>query len=291
MKTRIVLTAALAGLTCAPSFAAAPAADAGPWAKVPALPTACYSGQDQWWDQNNAAIDAVQQDHYAQNDINSAIEQNFRKAQEENPMAMAQAMQQAMMSDPQNAQKYMEQMMQRGEQAQAEAPAQLAKEQQFEAESKTLTQQYAAALATAYGPAEARWQALKKKRGYGPEVNMPGEMGEPDWVHTEYAAVLRDRDAGYLANCAHWWAAGSPIHAHLKRYKDYLVQERTPSRKKLIDDVKLEQYKSIDVPTDGFRTTADYDAAELYLKKASVMFGERRATPRCPTADRCDAMF
>ena len=87
MSMRIFVTAAVAGLVCAPALAATSAANAGPWAKVPALPTACLSSQDQWWEMNNAAIEAVQQDHYAQNEVNDAIEQKFRKVQEENPMA------------------------------------------------------------------------------------------------------------------------------------------------------------------------------------------------------------
>ena len=69
MKSRVFLTAAAVGLVCAQALAAPPpakaAAPAGPWAKVPALPTACYSGQDKWWEQNNAAIDAVNEDQAA----------------------------------------------------------------------------------------------------------------------------------------------------------------------------------------------------------------------------------
>lgn len=288
MSMRIFVTAAVAGLVCAPALAAAPAADAGPWAKVPALPTACYSNQDQWHEQNSTALAAVQQDHSDQNDVNSAIQQKANKAQEENPMAMAQALQQAMMNDPQNAQKYMEQMTQRGEAAVTETPAQLAKEQQLEAESKAIVKQYHAALAQAGSAAEARWAVLKKKRGYGPEVRGPSEAGEPDWVYQEWNGILHDFDAAYASNCAQWWTAGSPIHAYLKRYKDYLVQERTPSRKKLIDDPALDQYKLLNVSTTGYRTIADYEAAELYMQRAGTMFSERRPEPRCQSADRCD---
>ena len=116
MSMRIFVTAAVAGLVCAPALAAAPAADAGPWAKVPAAPTACYTSQDQCQDQNSAAVDAVQKEHYAANERNDGTaSRNSSEAQAANPMAMAQAMQQAMMNDPQNAQKYMEQMTQQGQ--------------------------------------------------------------------------------------------------------------------------------------------------------------------------------
>jgi hypothetical protein len=272
-------------------LAATLAAAPDPSAKVPALPTACFASQDHWSDTINAAIDSVQQDHYRQNDVNSAIEQNFVQAQEANPMAMAQAMQQQMMSDPQNAQKYMQRMMQQGQQTQTEIPAQQAKEKQLDDESKAVMQRYRAALAQVMGPANARWAALKKKRGYGPEVNWPGETGEPGWVYAEWGEILRDRENAYLANCAQWWtASGSPIRAYLKRYKDYLVLERTPYYKRIVDESALEKYRLLKIPTAGYRTTTDYDAAELYMKRASAMFGERRAHPRCSAEGHCDAL-
>ena len=291
MKMRVLLTACVSGLVCVQLGAATPAAAPDPWAKVPALPTACFATQDKWSDTINAAIDSVQQDHYRQNDINSAIEQRFTAAQEANPMAMAQAMQQQMMSDPQNAQKYMQRMTQQGQQSQTEIPARLAKEKQLDDEGKAVMQQYNAALAQAMGPANARWAALKKKRAYGPEVHWPGESGEPAWVYAEWGGILKDRDSAYLANCAQWWtASGSPIRAYLKRYKDYLVLERTPYYRKIIDDPKLENYRLLKVSTAGYRTTTDYEAAELYMKKASAMFGERRAQPRCTPTGGCEGL-
>jgi hypothetical protein len=44
----------------------------------------------------------------------------------------------------------------------------------------------------------------------------------------------------------------------------------------------------MNIPTTGYRTTNDYEAAELYLKRAREMFDERRAQPRCDSAGRCD---
>ena len=78
MSMRIFVTAVVAGLACAPALAATPAAASGPWAQVPALPTACYSSQDQWWDQNNAAIDAVQES-LTQQEANTAVEQKSNR--------------------------------------------------------------------------------------------------------------------------------------------------------------------------------------------------------------------
>jgi len=59
---------------------------------VPALPTACYSSQDKWWEQSSAAFDAVQQAHNEQNDINAAISQNATDTFGADPFAMAARM-------------------------------------------------------------------------------------------------------------------------------------------------------------------------------------------------------
>lgn len=286
MKTRICFTAVAAGLVCTHALAAPPATPS-PWAKVPALPTACYSGEDKWWDQNNAALEAVQQAHSEQNGINSAIERKYNDEVAADPMAMAQRLQQKMMDDPQNAQKYMEQMVETSEQAQTEVPAQSAREQQLEAESKTVMKQYEAALAKTMGPADARWTALKKKLGIPMDSYGPGELGVPDWAWEEWYVILRERDKAYLATCAQWWTATGPIHAYMKRYKDYLVQERIPYEKKLVDEPTLEQYKMMDFPAAGWRTTTDYEAAEDYIKMASKLFGERRERSLCPPTGRC----
>ena len=293
MTSRVLLTAAVAGLFCAQALAATPpatqatpapgpaAAPTGPWAKVPALPTACYASQDQWIDQVNTALAAVQEDHSRQNDTNTAVEMRLNKVMQENPMAMAQAMQQAMMSDPQNAQRIMQQLTQTGEQAQTEIPGQAQKDAQFQAESKTVIKQYNAALNSAYSAGDARWTALKKKAGYEPDAPGPGETGVADWIWAEWELVVRDWKAGYQANCAQWFSPTGPIRAYLKRYKDYLVNERIPTEKRLIDQPRLDQYKMMNVSATGWRTTSDYDAVEDYLTVARDLFDQRKATVEC----------
>lgn len=300
MNPRFFLTAAAAGIVCARALAATPpapvakpaarpavAAPAGPWAKVPALPTACYSSQDTWWDKNNAALDAVQKDHDRQNDANAVVEKRLNDAMSANPMAMAQAMQQAMMSDPQNAQKYMERMVQQGQQAQTEVVEQTDKEKQLDAESAALVKQYKAALAKSSGTADARWAALRKKEGYASDAYGPSETGTSDRVWAEWHAILKDRDAAYAANCAQWFGANGRFHAYMNRYKDYLVQERIPHHKRLMDEPRLDNFRLLKVPAAGWRTTTDYEAAEDYMRKASQVFGERQADPQCRKETYC----
>ena len=301
MKPRAFLTAAVAGLVCAQALAATPpvasapksapkppTAATGPWAKVPALPTACYASQDDWYNRNEAALAAVQQDHNKQKDINTEIQTKSSRALSENPMALAQAMQQKMMDDPQNAQKYMERVMQQGQQASTDVQEDSARAQQLEAESKAILKQYGDALNKALGPANARWAALQKKRGYAPDTVGPGEGGEPDWVYAEWEAILADRDRAYAANCAQWWAATGQMHAYMKRYKDYLVQEFMPYNKRLVDDPAVDQFKMLDVPAAGYRTVGDYEAAELYMRRAYTMFAARKDRPYCGADGHCE---
>ncbi|MGQ0428633.1 MAG: hypothetical protein ACT4UQ_01685 [Gammaproteobacteria bacterium] len=285
MKSRVFLTAVAAGFVCAQALAAPPPAAPGdPWAKVPALPTACYSGQDKWQDQSTAAFNVVQEAHNRQNDINDGIRQNASDTFGNDPMAVAQRLQQEMMNDPQNAQKMMEQLIQRNEQAPAEAAAKGEREQQIEAAGKSVQRQYEAALAKAYGPGNARLDALMKKHkpmaGIGDLWLRYGESGEPAWVRPEAHAIMKEWDKAYVATCATWWSATGPIHAYMKRYKDYLVQERIPFGKEG-DKAKLEHYRQVGVATTAWRTTTDYEAVEDYLKMAQELFGQRETAPYC----------
>ena len=291
MNTRAFLTASVAGFACVQAMAAPPAAAPDAWSKVPALPTACLSSQDQQWtDRNYAAIEAVRESKTAQNEKNGALDQQANKAMSENPLALAQAMQQAMMDDPANAQKMIERMTQTGVQAQTELPAQQEKEKQLEAESKALIKQYESALDKAMGPAQARWNALQKKMGWEVEPGF-AMMPDPSWPQAawqEWAVVQKERDAAYTATCAHWWSATGQFQGFMKRYKAYLVQERMPYEKKLVDEGKLNNFKLLNVPADGYRTTTDMDAAIDYMNMASSVYGQRMADPFCRKENACE---
>jgi hypothetical protein len=280
MKMPIIMAAAAAALCCAQALAATPAE---PWAQVPALPTACYSSQDQWTATNEAAIEAVQEALYAQQETNTALDQQANQAMNDDPMAMMQAIQQAMLDDPANAQKMIEKMNRTGQEAQAEVPAQLEKEKQIEAESKSVLQEYESALIKATQPAVARWIALQKKMGW--EVNPKFAFApDPSWppaAWQEWASIQKDRDAAYVANCASWWSGNGGIQAFMKRYKDYLVHERIPYEKKLNDESRLNNFKMMGVSSEGYRTTTDFEAAIDYMKMAYSLYGQRMAKPLC----------
>ena len=62
--------------------------------------------------------------------------------------------------------------------------------------------------------------------------------------------ILRERDQAYQANCATWFSPTGPLQSYLKRYKTFLVQERIPYEKKILDEPRLEQYQMMGVSTD-----------------------------------------
>ena len=225
----------------------------------------------------------------AQKEANTEAQQAAREALNNDPMAMAQAMQQAMMDDPANAQKMIESMTQTGMQAQTELPAMQARETALDDESKALLKQYDAALEKAMAPAQARWNAFQKQMGWtvepgfamGPDPSWP----QPAWQ--EWAAVQKLRDAAYAANCAQWWSASGQAQGFMKRYKAYLVQERAPYSRKLIDEPALNQFKLLNAPAGNYRTTSDIEAAIDYMKMASAVYGHRMYDPFCRAENAC----
>lgn len=295
MKLRSFPTASAAGLLCAQALAAPPAAaPASPWSKIPALPTVCYSSQDNWSEQNYAALHEVQQDHSRQDEINGEVERSATEALGSDPFAIAQRMQQAMLDDPQKAQQLMQQMWQQSEQAPAQAKVQTEKERKIEAEGKALVKQYQAALNKAMGAGNARLAALGKRLGTQDTTGSVdflwlrvGDPSDPAWVWPERHAILKLWDEAYVATCAQWWTATGPFHAYMKRYKDYLLQERIPYEKQAYDQSKLQNFLQLNVPAKGWRTTTDYEAAEDYMNRASSLFGERETEPGCRATDGC----
>jgi TolA-binding protein len=276
--------AAGASVIVAASLYAQPAT--GPWAKVPALPTACYVSQEQdnFDKRLEAALTAVQADHNKQNETNARIRES---AQNVDPMELARRMQENLMKDPQKAMQYMQGVQNHGQGVQADQQVTFEKEKQLAAEEKALIERYKTALAKSHAPGNARWAALKKKLGIAPDSTGPGEMGVPDWAWKEWDVILREWDRGDQATCAQWWNAAGPMHAHMKRYRDFLVQERIPHHQKYVDEPVLKNYQMTNVSSKGYRSVADFVAVEDYLNRAGRLFSQRLDRPRC-TAQRCD---
>jgi hypothetical protein len=283
--------AALACLfTSSPSFAQAAAS--GPWAKVPALSTLCYSfaGEDRepFYGKLEAAKAVIQADREKQDAINAKIQEEYQNI---DPMEMASRMQQWMMSNPDEAMKFMQ-----GQQAMAEAVPQeldaLAKDTQArEAEWNALVKSYEDALIQAYAPVEARYSALLgQKRTDRKELLYPRFMGDPSNSQAEWAegaAINAAADQAYQTLCPQWWGANGKFPAYLKRQKDWFTQKRIPDLAR-IDAPKLQQYAIMNTPAASYRSTAELQGVAEYLDLVWKVFDERDSQPRCNATHTCD---
>jgi hypothetical protein len=280
--------AAFLGLVLSTALRAEPATG-GPWAKVPQLSTACYFADDPADARLAAADEAVKTDHAKQRAINDRIEAEKRDV---DPWEQARRMQEAMMKDPQNAMKYMQSVQSMTDSMQTEYPEVLEKEQQMQTESEALMKRYQTALRQAYGPGIAQWAALKKKLGLASDAPHPGEAGVPAWAWTEWDAILREWDRAYVANCAQWWGAGGQAQGFMRRYKEWLVQERIP-HDEAIDQQTAATFAMMGTGAEQYRSEAAFVGVEDYIKLAQSLWAHRMAMPRCPggVCDRNRAIF
>ena len=284
MNARILITAAVVGLICAPAFSATPAAaPASLWSRVPAFPTACYSGNDPFDGRLDAAVAAVNASRDRQLAINKRIEDEYKNIE---PMEMASRMQQWMMSNPQEAMKYMQGMQAVGDDFNARMPEMNAAQMRFDSEQKALLKRYQTALDTAYAPGYARHAALKKKVGVPPEYpSVRSESGStPDWVVAEEDAALRQLDAAYASNCTQWWPAAGQAPAWLKTYRAWLAQDFIPFSQQAASQ-NAQTYAIMGTASASWKDTAEYDGVIKYLEMVGNVYGTREAKPRCTPAE------
>jgi hypothetical protein len=304
MNPRIILTAAIAGLFCAQALVAQPAkppakpataAPAGPWAKVPPLSTLCYgfSGEDYepFIGKLEAAKAAIQADRDRQDAINAKIEEDFRSI---DPMEMASRMQQWMMSNPEEAMKFMQGQQAMAEQVTEDVTTLQERAQARDAELKALMKRYEDALIQAYGPARARLDAIYgRKTTDRKELLYPRFTGDPsnsDAVWAEGEAINAAADQAYRSLCPQWWGANGQFHAYLKRQKDWFVKERIPELERG-DAPRLQQYAIMNTPAVSYRSTATHKGVVEYLDLIWKVFSERDGRPRCNESHHCDGAY
>lgn len=275
-----LLVATLGALVCANALAAQPAAT-GPWAKVPALTTTCFYGSDQFAAKVEAALAAVNADRDRQLAINQQIQDEYGKI---DPMEMMSRMQQWMMSNPQEATKYMQGVQAIGEDFNAGMPEINAATQRFDREEKDLIKRYHAALATAYAPGHAKFLALKKKVGVDPSYPTVKDPGSPDWAFVEENAIMRELDQAYVAFCPQWWSAAGPIQAWLKTYRTWLTNEWIPFHDRM-GSQNAQTYAIMGTPSASWKTVSAQDAVIKYLQAVGRVYSERREQPRCDVED------
>lgn len=272
-----LFAATLAACSCAAAVHAETAAP-DPFAKVPPLPTACYSQGETFYTKLDAAKEAVLADQYAQEAVNTQIQEEFSSG---DPMEKAAKMQQWMMDNPQEATAYMQGIQTTGAVEPAKIKADQEAEAKFETDRKAMIANYQAAMKTLNAPMDARFTALNKKmeeeHGCGWGV---GECGAPPWAQAEYAAIQKDRDTAYAAACPGWWSPTGQITTHMKRYKDWLTGTHVPYMASL-EAHKTNQYKIFNTPAASYRSIEPHRAASRYIDAAYPIYQMRREKPLC----------
>lgn len=281
----LLLVAACGGIAFAHCAQSQPGAPPGPFAKVPPLPTACYTKNETFADRLATARQAVLADRAKQQAINDKIEQDYASL---DPMAKAQRMQQWMMENPQEAMKVMQANQAVGAEMTSAAPDLSADESRFANEQKDFVQRYRTAMSQAQAPADARMAALNKKLepngcGFG-----DAECSIPAWAYTELDAVLRMRDAAYASTCPQWWGASGQVQAFLKQRRDWIVNKYLPLYAKG-DEIKLQQFAIMNTPGASWKSTMPHDEAAKYMDTIQQLYQLRLGEPYC-TPQACDRL-
>ncbi len=279
----LLRAAAFAGLAFVQIAQAAPTAQ-GPFAKVPALTTACYADNDPFRDRLGAAREAVGADRERQTAINAKIEEDFNSM---DMMEKSQRMQQWMMENPEEATKYMQANQAVGTQTTAAVPELANQSQQFDRERADLMKRYEAAMKQAQAPADARMAALDKKLDPVGCHFGSTECEIPAWADTELEAIFHMRDAAYQAACPQWWGANGQVPGFLKRKRDWVVTKYLPEYAK-IDDLRMQQYAIMNTPAASYKSTLPHDEATKYLDEIDKLYQMRLGKPWC-TGNRCEA--
>jgi hypothetical protein len=293
-----------AAQTPAKAPAKAPAktvAATGPWAKVPAFTTLCYqstgSTHDPFYAQLEAAESAVHADMEKQSAINAKIEEDFRSI---DPMEMASRMQQWMMSNPQEAAKYMQAAQAQAADAQTDLDAAAQRQKSREASFDAFVKGFEDARIAVYAPIEGRRKALAEKLGhpYGADrkdlaaahVNFYADPSTPraDWIEGE--SIKAAFDQAYKSICPQWWGANGKAQAYLKQQKEWFISERIPELER-IDAPKLQQYAIMSTPAASYRSTAAYKAVDEYIDVVRKVYNVRDVTARCPQPRDCDGAY
>jgi hypothetical protein len=257
-------------LLYAPAALAEPASD--PWAGVPPLPTACYTANDPFEDQASAATEALNARKAQQDEINGAIEQQYREV---DMSELQQRMMTFIMEHPDQAQRYMEAVQQSGQEVQALTPELADRSGQLETELKELKARYDAELQQAWGPIEKRKQVLGASLAKSCTMDLVAKA----------AALEAEKNRAYEGLCASWWQTG-PFHDWLARYKQFKIEEAAHWVE--YSQTNKLNYEVMGIAADGYRSTEDLKAPIEYMGRVGEVFWKREHAPVSEAVGDCE---
>jgi hypothetical protein len=251
-----------AGLTLVALLVASPATAQSPFSSVPGLPTGCYTDQDSFDADLEAAKAAAQAEYRRRKEVADGMaQQSFA-----DPMGRNQRMMAAMQANPQRAMEIIQ------------APSMIAQElatryQETDARLAEFLAE-ADALAAAFGTFAAPRLDPLVARGNAAHV-----AGWTTYVKTaDGQGLAREYNAAYEAACSEWLA--SPRTSEfLERYRAFLLDEWLAPRTKVFDWEKgdLELFGGMDVSNLLFPD--EHDAASHYMEGVAKALAWRAPVP------------
>ena len=249
----------LLGLALFVASLAAGAAPVDPWTLAPALPTACFSGEDHFSEQASTQLEKIQATKGRQEAINREIDDRVKAIE---PMEQSNRMVQYMLDHPEDSQKVMAAMQSQGQSFNETAVADSQEEIRQKQALDALVARYVAALETASRPHYDKIHALPL---------CDGECASPPWAIEAAKAQYREIDQEYLKLCGQWWKTG-PFHTWFAGYRKLLVG-RIPLAEEMAASAKS-TYAMFGV-TGDYRSVTPLEGVENYTKLAMDIFSKR----------------
>ena len=251
------------GIALLSSLPAAAEQPADPWSLAPELPTACYSGEDDFAQRISTARKSNADALSRQTEINAALQDQLNNLDQTEKQQHFMAF---MMDNPQEAQEFMMSLNTMGAEAQERAPELMQQQQQLDDEFAALNSRYDAELETALAPLQQQFGMLPDGEGVTAADRARG------------AELLRQMNADYDQLCGTWWNNG-PFHAWLARDREFLQKIAADA---VAQDVTLKEYAIYGIPTDGYHPRDELQAVEKYLGQAEQVFNKRWPQRRVP---------
>jgi len=248
-------------LSSAPSAAAVAQ---GAWARVPPLPTACYTKAETFHDDNVKAQAELEAAINTQRDLNDGL---TLKLKELDLTTQQSRMMAFMTKDPAAAAKYAEDAATFGTR-QRDAQARVAqKRQAVEEKLKGVQARYVSDAAPLTPLYKAFQDAAEPRSGVG---------------RTRLQELGAAYDTAYEKLCARWWAVTSPYVTYLGELKRMLTEVAIPYGDDFIRWQKT-QLDIMGIPSSGFKSTAEMQAVKEYLEAARKIYQHRPTAPLRPT--------
>lgn len=250
----------LFGLALLVAPLAASAAPVDPWTLAPALPTACYSGQDKFFEQASTQLEKTQAAKYRQEAINQEINDRLEAI---DPMEQQSRMMDYMMEHPEDMQKFMA-ANQSQEQAYMDTTIATDEEEIRQKQAlDALVARYDAALKAATEPLYDKIAALPL---------CDGECASPPWAIEAAKGFYGQIDQEYLKLCGQWWKAG-PFHTWFAGYKK-LLAAKIPLQEEI--DASTRANNAIFGVIGDYRSYEPLQGVESYTSLSRGIFEKRR---------------